>query len=167
MKSRRKRIKEAQKEAELAIKATNEKINELGASAIELDTVLNTVQEHFNKIRNVPAEQQERYKEAEAIRLKGEAEAIGIEKKAEAQKKMGEASIVEMLMEALPKMTEAAAAPLTNVDKIIQYGDGNSTKMISDVMGVTTKIFEALEQSGIDIKSLLNGFVGAKIATKE
>lgn len=80
MKSRRKRIKEAQKEAELAIKATNEKINELGASAIELDTVLNTVQEHFNKIKNVPAEQQERYKEAEAIRLSWKQQAEKIEK---------------------------------------------------------------------------------------
>lgn len=103
--------------------------------------------------------------EAEAIRLKGEAEAIGIEKKAEAQAKMKDASIVEMLMKALPEMTAAAAAPLANVDKIIQYGDGNSTKLIKDVTGVTSQVFESLNNCGIDLKSILAGMLGGKMVS--
>ena len=103
--------------------------------------------------------------EAEAIRLKGEAEAIGIEKKAEAQAKMKDASIVEMLMKALPEMTAAAAAPLANVDKIIQYGDGNSTKLIKDVTGITSQVFESLNNCGIDLKSILAGMLGGKMVS--
>lgn len=102
--------------------------------------------------------------EADGIRATGLAEAEGIDAKAEAQKKMGEASKLEMLMDALPKMVGNAAAPLTNVDKIIQYGDGNNTKMIKDIMGTSTQIMEALGECGIDVKSLISGIIGGKIA---
>ena len=95
------------------------------------------------------------------------AEAAGIEKKAEAQAKMKDASIVEMLMKALPEMTAAASAPLANVDKIIQYGDGNSTKMIKDITGITSQVFESLENCGIDLKSILAGMIGGKIAAPD
>lgn len=93
--------------------------------------------------------------EAEAIRLKGEAEAIGIEKKAEAQKKMGEASVVEMVMNALPEMTAAAAAPLGNVKAITMYGDGNGTKLVKDITGVTNQVMAGLAANGVDIRSII------------
>lgn len=102
--------------------------------------------------------------EAEAIRAKALAEAEGILKKAEAQKQMGEASLIEMYFEALPIAVANAAAPLTNVDKIVQFGDGNSTKMISDITGIVTQVTEAMSASGIDIKSLLAGAIGGKMA---
>ena len=103
--------------------------------------------------------------EAEAIRLKGEAEAIGIEKKAEAQKKMGEASVVEMIMTALPEMTAAAAAPLSNVDSITMYGDGNQAKMVGDITTTVSKVISGVKDAtGVDLASLLAGFVGGKIA---
>lgn len=92
---------------------------------------------------------------AEGIRLVGEAEALAIEKKAEAQKKMGDASVIEMTLEALPKMMANAAAPLTNVDKIIQYGDGNSAKMVSDVMKMANQVIAGLAENGIDLPSML------------
>lgn len=103
--------------------------------------------------------------EAEAIRLRGEAEAVGIEKKAEAQKKMETAAILEMYFKMIPEAVGQAAAPLAKVDKIVQYGDGNSTKMISDIMGIVTQVSEALTESGVDIKSLISGAVGGKIAS--
>ena len=103
--------------------------------------------------------------EAEAIRLKGEAEAIGIEKKAEAQAKMKDASIVEMLMKALPEMTAAAAAPLANVDSITMYGDGNQAKMVGDITTTVSKVISGVKDAtGVDLASLLAGFVGGKIA---
>jgi flotillin len=45
------------------------------------------------------------------------------------------------------------------------YGDGNSTKLVSDVMNSTSQIMEGMKEStGIDLSSLLAGFVGGKAA---
>ena len=105
--------------------------------------------------------------EAEGIRAKGLAEAEAIEKKAEAQKKMGEASVLEMYLQALPEVVKNAAEPLAKTDKIVMYGDGNSTKLVKDVMSSTNQIMEGVKQaSGIDISSLLAGVVGGKVAAE-
>ena len=102
--------------------------------------------------------------EAEGIRAKGLAEAEAIEKKAEAQKKMGEASVLEMYLSALPEVVKNAAAPLAQTDKIVMYGDGNSTKIVRDVMNSTDQIIEGVKQTtGLDLASIIAGFVGAKL----
>lgn len=99
--------------------------------------------------------------EAEAIRAKAIAEAEGIEKKALAQAKMKEASILEMYFQVLPQIAENVAKPLSSVDRITMYGEGNSAKMVSDIVNSTTQISEGLTQGlGIDIKSLLSGALG-------
>ena len=106
--------------------------------------------------------------EAEGIRAKGLAEAEAIEKKAEAQKKMGEASVLEMYLTALPEVVKNAASPLAQTDKIVMYGDGNSTKLVGDVMQSTSQIMEGMKEStGIDLGSLLAGFVGGKAASSQ
>ncbi|MDE6058525.1 MAG: flotillin family protein [Clostridia bacterium] len=103
--------------------------------------------------------------EARGIRAKGLAEAEAIEKKAEAQKKMGEASVLEMYLSALPEVVKNAAEPLSRTDKIVMYGDGNSTKVVKDVMNSANQVMEGVKEStGIDITSLLAGVVGGKIA---
>ena len=103
--------------------------------------------------------------EAEGIRAVGIAEAEAIEKKAEAQKKMGEASVLEMYLNALPEVVKNAASPLAKTDKIVMYGEGNSTKLVRDVMNSTDQIMEGVKQSvGIDLSSLLAGFLGGKVA---
>ena len=103
--------------------------------------------------------------EAEGIRAKGIAEAEAIEKKAEAQKKMGEASVLEMYLTALPEVVKNAALPLAQTDKIVMYGDGNSTKMVGDVMKSASQIMEGLKEStGIDVSALLAAIVGGKTA---
>ena len=87
--------------------------------------------------------------EAEAIRAKAVAEAEGIEKKAEAMTKMGE-----------------AAEPLSNVDKITMYGDGNSAKLMKDVMGTVVQVTDGLkEATGVDLQAVLSGFLGGKVAS--
>jgi flotillin len=104
-------------------------------------------------------------KEAEGIRAVGLAEAEAIEKKAEAQKKMGEASVLDMYLTALPEVVKSAAAPLAQTEKIVMYGEGNSAKVVKDVMTTASQITESLEEStGIDLKSMLAGFVGGKAA---
>lgn len=101
--------------------------------------------------------------EAEGIRATGIAEAEGIDKKAEAQKKMGEASILEMYLTALPEVVKNAAAPLSAVDNITMYGSDNTTKLVSDVMQTSDQIIKALSEStGIDLKTILASYIGAK-----
>lgn len=103
--------------------------------------------------------------EAEAIKAKALAEAEGIDRKAEAMKKYGEAAVVEMIMNALPEIAKNVAAPLTNVDSITMYGEGNSTKLIEDIVSSTTQVSNGmLNGLGIDLRSLLAGFVGGKVA---
>ena len=103
--------------------------------------------------------------EAASIKAKGIAEAEGIDKKAEAMKKMGEASVLEMFFNAYPQIMAAAAKPLENVDKITMYGDGNSTKLIGDIVNSTTQVMEGVKKStGIDLSAVLAGFLGGKLA---
>ena len=104
--------------------------------------------------------------EAEAIRAKAVAEAEGIEKKAEAMTKMGEAAVLEMYFKALPEVVKNAATPLNNVDKITMYGDGNSAKLIKDIMGTVTQVTDGLKEStGVDLTAVLSGFLGGKVAS--
>ena len=104
--------------------------------------------------------------EAEGIRAKGLAEAEAIAKKAEAQKLMGEASILEMYLAALPEVVKHAASPLAQTDKIVMYGDGNSTKMVRDVMTSSSQIIESIKEStGIDITAVISGYMAGKAGT--
>ena len=106
--------------------------------------------------------------EAEAIKAKALAEAEGIDKKAEAMKKYGEAAVVEMIMAALPEIAKNVAEPLSKVDKITMYGEGNSAKLVGDIVNSTTQITEGISAGmGIDLKSLLVGALGTKILTPE
>lgn len=106
--------------------------------------------------------------EAEGIRAKGLAEAEGIDKKAEAQKKMGEASVLEMYFQAMPLIAQAVASPLSNIDSITMYGEGNQAKMVSDITTTMNQIMAGVKDAtGIDPATLLAGFVGGKIAAKD
>ena len=108
--------------------------------------------------------------EAEAIQAKALAEAEGILKKAEAMKQYGEAAMADMQMEALklyfeqlPAIAEAVGKGYTNVDKIVMLG-GESSKLSGDIINNVTQISEGLSQTmGIDVKTLLAGFLGGKL----
>ena len=109
--------------------------------------------------------------EAEAIRAQAEAEAEGLMKKAEAMKQYGEAAKMDMQMEALkmyfeqlPAIAEAVGQGYQGVDKIVMLGN-DSGQLAGNIMSTTTQISEGLSQSmGIDLKTLLTGFLGGKIA---
>lgn len=109
--------------------------------------------------------------EAAAIKAKLVAEADGMREKAEALKEYGDAAKQQMQLDALrvyfeqlPKIAEAAGMAYQNVDKIYMYG-GDSSKLQSDIMNNITQVSEGLAQSlGIDLKTLLSGFIGGKAA---
>ena len=80
-------------------------------------------------------------------------------------KKYGQAAIIEMVMNALPEIAKNVAEPLSKVDKITMYGEGNSAKLLSDIINGTTQVTEGFTQGmGVDIKPLLAGLIGGKVA---
>ena len=103
--------------------------------------------------------------EAEGIRAKALAEAEGIDKKAEAMRKYGEAAIIEMIVGALPEIAKNVAEPLSKVDKITMYGEGNSAKLRGDIVTGTSQITEGMTQGlGLDLRALLAGALGGRLA---
>ncbi|MBR3271409.1 MAG: flotillin family protein [Clostridia bacterium] len=103
--------------------------------------------------------------EAEAIQAKAIAEAEGIDRKAEAMKKYGEAAVIEMVMQALPEIAKNVAEPLSKVDKITMYGDGNSARLLGDIVNGTNQVTEGITAGmGIDIKALIAGILGGRLA---
>jgi flotillin len=103
--------------------------------------------------------------EADAVRAKALAEAEGIEKKAEAMKQMGEAAVLEMYFKAMPEIAKSIAEPLSKVDKITMYGDGNSARLLKDIMQTLTQVTDGMKEStGVDLQAVLAGFAGAKMA---
>jgi len=103
--------------------------------------------------------------QAAGIAAVGSAEAEAIQKKAEAQKLMGEASVLEMYFQMLPKAIASASGPLANVDKITMYGDGNSAKLAGDVMKTADQVMAAIEEAtGLDMKTVISSFMGSKSA---
>ncbi|CAA9994604.1 unnamed protein product [Nesidiocoris tenuis] len=105
--------------------------------------------------------------EAESIRLRGEAEAASIlakakaeaeqmSKKAEAFREYRQAAIVDMLLDALPKMTAEVAAPLSQTKKITMVSSGagevGAAKITGEVLDIVTKVPEMVKNvTGVDI----------------
>ena len=91
--------------------------------------------------------------------------------KAEAMKQYGEAAMKDMQMEVLkayfeqlPAIAEAVGRGYQGVDKIVMLGN-DSGQLAGNIMNTTTQISEGLSESmGIDLKSLLAGFIGGKAA---
>ncbi len=117
------------------------------------------------------------FAEAEAVRAKALAEAEGLDKKAEAMQKMQEAAILQMYFEKLPDIAKAVAEPLANIDSITMYGDGNTSKLVSDITTSTNQISSGLlDGMGISLKDLMGSLltgraigagIGASVASAQ
>lgn len=99
--------------------------------------------------------------EADAITAKLTAEAEGLDRKAEAMKKYGDAAIIQMVMDALPEVARNVAEPLNNVGNITMYGDGNSARMVGDIMTSMNKVSEGM---GLDIPNLIQATLTGRAA---
>ena len=93
-------------------------------------------------------------------------------KKAEAMAAYGDAAKQDMQLQALkvyfeqlPAIAEAAGKAYTNVDKIYMYG-GETSQLAGDIMKNVTQVSEGLSESlGIDLSSVLAGFLGGKLGS--
>ncbi|WP_085524332.1 flotillin family protein [Tuberibacillus sp. Marseille-P3662] len=105
--------------------------------------------------------------EAEVVRERGRADAEAKELMAEAMEKYGEAAILEMFIEMLPKYAREIAQPLSQIEemKVIDMGDSSSSssgssKITNNVTKTMLGLQESLKEStGMDIKSMLESFV--------
>lgn len=104
--------------------------------------------------------------EAEAIKLKKLAEAEGIAKRAEAESKMEQASVVRMLVNTLPLIAKEISAPLNNVDSITMYDPNGTTKLLESGTKNMEQVMNVAKTAGLDLPSLISGFLGGKVASK-
>lgn len=105
--------------------------------------------------------------EAAGIRAKALAEAEGIEKKAMAQAKMEQASIVEMICQALPQIAKEVSTPLNNIDSITMYGDQSSKLIESGTQNIDKILKVANDSLGLDLKSMIAGFAVKSFTDKK
>jgi flotillin len=81
--------------------------------------------------------------------------------KAEAWKQYGNAALGELLIERLPEVASAIAAPLSQIDRIVLLNGGSDngsgvervTRGVTDVMMQVGTTLEAL--TGVDLRSLV------------
>ena len=111
--------------------------------------------------------------EAEGIEAKGRAEADAIKAKADAMKQYGEAATLQLILDSgvLPEIVNAYSKPMAEamgkIDSITMYGEGNTAKLTEEISKNGTQIFDGLEKAtGLDIKSLLAGYLGGKLISK-
>lgn len=133
--------------------------------------------EKNKRILEAEADKEVELRKAEAIKAKGEAaaaaikaqklaEAEGIEKLAKAQKQMGDASIIEMVINKLPEIASAVAKPLENVDNITMYDPNGTTKLLENTTAGIDQVFKATSATGVDLKSLISAYIGGKVSDK-
>ena len=125
------------------------------------------------RIARANAEREAALAEAQGIEAKGKAEADAIKAKADAMKQYGEAATLQLILDSnvLPEMIKAYSEPMASamskIDSITMYGEGNTAKLNEEISKNGSQIFAGLEKAtGLDIKSLLAGYLGGKLIDK-
>lgn len=108
--------------------------------------------------------------EAEATRLKGESEgaaekahgegvAAGIKAQAEAYNGMENAYLLaDRYIECMPEVAQAVASPLSAVDSIKMYGDGNAAKLVRETSSMVDQVASGvMDATGIDLAEIIKG----------
>ncbi|XP_018326639.1 flotillin-2 isoform X2 [Agrilus planipennis] len=102
--------------------------------------------------------------EATAIGMVGKAEAEGMRLKAQVYKQYGDAAIMSLVLEALPKIAAEVAAPLAKTEEIVLIGGSdNTTAEISRLVGQIPPAVNAL--TGVDLSKVLGKVPGATTTT--
>ncbi|MEZ5087498.1 MAG: SPFH domain-containing protein [Tessaracoccus sp.] len=118
------------------------------------------------------AEKARRIAEAEAVRAEGEAKAAAIlavgqaeaeamDKRAEAFKHYNDAAVLQMLIEALPKIAEEVSKPISNIDTLTVVsteGAGTIPRQVTDNLLQTIQMVK--DTTGFDLTTVLDRFGG-------
>jgi flotillin len=94
--------------------------------------------------------------EADALRLKGLAEAEAMAAKARSWGDYNQAAITDRVLEVLPELASAVSAPLAQTDRIVMIGGNGSTPGAS-------KITRDVTQVVAELPSLLEALTGVKL----
>lgn len=101
--------------------------------------------------------------EAERVEAIGKAEAESIRKKAEAMAEYQDAAKLELVLDALTKMSGEIVKPLGNIDTITMYGEGNQAKLVQDITNTLNQLSSGMGDSlGVDLSELIKGFINTK-----
>ncbi|MEA2353068.1 MAG: flotillin [Thermoleophilaceae bacterium] len=108
--------------------------------------------------------------EADALRLKGLAEAEAMAAKARSWGDYNEAAITDRVLEVLPALAAAVSAPLAQTEKIVMIGGNGSTagasKITKDVTQIMAEMPEVLEAlTGLKLEDLAKRIPGVKDST--
>ena len=142
-------IVERQKAIELMEAEVARRVNELEAEVME------PAKTEARKIETLAEARKEELAaqgagEADAVRLRGMAEAEAMLAKANAWGNYSDAAIADRLLEIMPALASAVAEPLSKTDRIVMLGgDGNggvgAHRITRDVMKIVAELPEVLE----------------------
>merc|ERR1711903_26230 len=96
--------------------------------------------------------------EASAIQAKGQAEALVLKEKNQTYQYMGEAGITDIVMNKMPEIAGAIAAPLSKTEKMvfISQDDATGSKVTKDIIKTIATLPDAVEGlTGLDLKNAM------------
>ncbi|MCA0315430.1 MAG: flotillin family protein [Candidatus Melainabacteria bacterium] len=146
---------QAQGQAEaLKLKSSSE------AEAMKLKAIAEAEARRAVGMAEAEAERAKGLAEAQVTAAKGQAEADAMAKKAEAYKQYNDAAVANMIVEKLPELVQAAAAPLAKVGNITLLSNGGDStgisKISADVMGVAAQSLTMVKGlTGVDLTEAL------------
>lgn len=97
--------------------------------------------------------------EATSIQARGTAEALVMKEKNQTFQYMGEAGITSLVVEKLPAIAEAIAAPLAKTDKMIfiSNDDATGSKVTKDIIKTISTLPDVVEGlTGLDLKAVIS-----------
>jgi flotillin len=104
--------------------------------------------------------------QADVIREQGLSEAQAMEKKAEAWQQYNQAAIIQQLIDSLPEVARAIAAPLAKTDRIVVIssgGDGGAgtSRVTADIANIVAQVPATVEAlTGIDLVKTIQTLPG-------
>lgn len=160
---RRATVEAAHADAEQA-RLTGEGDRARRAALAEADKIEGERQGEAEKLRRqavADAVQREGEAEASAILARGTAEAEAMRLKAEAFSEYGEAAVLEMLVTMLPQVVDAAAKPISGIDKMTVISTDGANSMTKSVASTVAQGMQlGNDLTGVDVQQLLAKFAG-------
>ena len=140
------------------------KSREIAEAQAEAETTrLSGAAEQERRTALAEATKAEGLAEAAATRARGEAEAEAMHKKAEAYKEYGDAALLDIVAEALPKVVAEAARPRSQIEKMTVISTDGASQTVKSWACTGAQGQElAKNMLGVDLGAMLQSFISAK-----